>query len=254
MATQIILSSNLHGCLDTWGDYTTLLMLYRRLLQDNLQKDNVLLSKEMKVFVFGELGIAYQQLGYVSKSVKYHQQATEIAKEIGNRRAEGSNLGYLGNAYRNLGELRKSIEYHEDALKIAKEIGNMRGEVRWLGNLGNSYCILGEPERAIECCEHALKITREIGYKRGEGDNFENLGLAYSYLGELEKAIEFLNNSLAIGKEIEDPRIINFCENKLKELDEIEDSENSDYYPTSNNPPASKNLFQNIVSKLKSKK
>jgi len=414
LAAQIILSSNLHGCLDTWGDYTALLMLYKRLLQDNSQNDNVLLSKGMKVFVFGELGITYQQLGYVSKSIKYHQQAMEIAKEIGNKHAEGNNLGYLGNAYRNLGELRKAIEYyeqalkiaketvsryeeetwlgnlgnayrnlgesrrgieyhekaleiakeiedkrgegrwlgnlgnaylhlgeprraieyyeqaliivkeigdrrkegnnlgylgnayrdlgelkkaieyHKDALRIAKEIGNMRGEVRWLGNMGNLHCVLGEPERAIECCEKALKITREIGYKRGEGDNFENLGLAYNNLGELEeavryleqalkvfkeigyrrgignslrylglvysglgesrKAIELLKQSLSIGKEIEDPRIINFCENKLKELDEIEDSENSDYYPTSNNPPASKNLYQTIVSKLKPKK
>jgi len=69
-----------------------------------------------------------------------------------------------------------------------------------------------------------------------------------------------LKKSLAIGKAIEDPRIISFCEKKLKELDGIEDNENSKYYPTSNNspasnhPPASKTLFQTIVSKLKFKK
>ena len=46
-----------------------------------------------------------------------------------------------------------------------------------------------------------------------------NLGNAYSGLGEPKKAIEFLKQSLVIGKAIEDPRIIGFCEQKLKELE-----------------------------------
>jgi len=45
------------------------------------------------------------------------------------------------------------------------------------------------------------------------------LGLAYSDLGDGKKAIEFLKESLAIGKSIEDPKIINFCEQKLKDLE-----------------------------------
>ena len=52
-----------------------------------------------------------------------------------------------------------------------------------------------------------------------EGNSLGNLGLAYSDLGEPRKAIEFLKESLAIGKAIEDPRIISFCEQKLKELE-----------------------------------
>ncbi|HWQ48408.1 MAG TPA: hypothetical protein VN414_05585 [Methanosarcina sp.] len=57
-----------------------------------------------------------------------------------------------------------------------------------------------------------------------------------------------MKQSFAIGKAIEDPRIINFCEKKLKELDGIEDNENSSC------PPASKTLFQTIASKPKFKK
>jgi hypothetical protein len=101
---------------------------------------------------------------------------------------------------------------------------------------------------------------KEIDNRRGEGTVIGNLGLVYSHLREPRKAIEFLKKSLAIGKAIEDPRIVSFCEQKLKELNGAEDNENSNYYPTSNNssassrPPTSKNLFQIIVSKLKSKK
>jgi tetratricopeptide (TPR) repeat protein len=78
---------------------------------------------------------------------------------------------------------------------------------------------LGEPKKAIEYHEKALKISREIRDKRGESADLGNMGNAYNDLGESRKAIEFLKQSLAIGKAIEDPRIIGFCEQKLKELE-----------------------------------
>jgi len=49
-----------------------------------------------------------------------------------------------------------------------------------------------------------------------------------------------LKESLAIGKAIEDPRIISFCERKLKELEEPENIESS------NKPSVSRNFFVTI--------
>jgi hypothetical protein len=42
--------------------------------------------------------------------------------------------------------------------------------------------------------------------------------MSYIDLGQLKTAVELLKKSLAIGKAIEDPRIISFCEKKLKEI------------------------------------
>ncbi len=120
-------------------------------------------------------------------------------------------------------------------MKISREIGNRRGEGNHLGNLGLAYSDLGEPREAIKYYEQVLKISREIGDRRGEGNHLGNLGLAYSYLWEPRKAIEFLKQSLAIGKAIEDPRIVRFCEKKLKELEGIENDKTSNRYPFSNN-------------------
>ncbi|HII02044.1 TPA: tetratricopeptide repeat protein [Methanosarcinaceae archaeon] len=139
LAAIIIYRSGLHQLLDIWGNYTTLVELYNRLLPVDPFNEEILLKKEFQSFVFGNLGLEYS----------------------------------------NLGNVRKAIEYYEQALKISKEIGDRRGEGADLGNLGN----------------------------------------AYSHLGEPRKAIEFLKQSLAIGKAIEDPRIISFCEQKLKELE-----------------------------------
>jgi tetratricopeptide (TPR) repeat protein len=165
------------------------------------------------------LGIAYFQLGDARKAINYYEQALKISREIGDIQREGVSLGNLGNAYRTLGDARKAINCYEQALKISREIGDIRGEGADLGNLGTAYCILGDVKKAIDYYEQALKISREIGDRWGEGNHLGNLGIAYHALGDGKKAIELLKESLTIGELIEDPRIISFCEQKLKELE-----------------------------------
>ncbi|MDQ1253582.1 MAG: hypothetical protein QG646_2754 [Euryarchaeota archaeon] len=167
----------------------------------------------------GNLGNAYSDLGELNKAIEYYEQALKIAREIGDRHGEGTNLGNLGNAYNILGEPIKAIEYYGQILIVHREIGDRRGESADFGNLGLAYSKIGETRKAIEHHEKALKIAREIGDRYGEGNHFGNLGLTYSQLGETRKATEFLKQSLEIGKAIEDPRIIGFCEQKLKELE-----------------------------------
>ena len=167
----------------------------------------------------GNLGSAYSDLGDAKKAIDYYEQALKIDLEIGDRRGEGNHLGNLGIAYSDLGDAKKAIDYYEQALKIDLEIGDRRGEGNHLGNLGIAYSDLGDAKKAIDYYEQALKIDLEIGDRRGEGNHLGNLGIAYSDLGDAKKAIEFLKKSLAIGKSIEDPRMINFCEQKLKNLE-----------------------------------
>jgi tetratricopeptide (TPR) repeat protein len=166
----------------------------------------------------GNLGNAYYQLDQVDKAIEYYEQALVIAREIHDRRGEGTGLGNLGNAYYQLGQVDKAIEYHEQAMVISQEIGDRRGEGNALGSLGNAYSDLGLVKKAIEYHEQAMVISQEIGDRRGEGIWLGNLGNAYYQLGQVDKAIEYYEQAMVIGKEIKDPRIIDFCENNLKNL------------------------------------
>lgn len=167
----------------------------------------------------GDLGIVYNHFGKTKKAIEYNSNALKIAVHTGEKRREICELGNLGNVCIKLGPLKKANEYYEQALKISREIGDRREEGNSIRNLGTVYSQLGDPKKAIEYYGQALKISKDIGDRRGEGADLGNLGLAYSNLGEPRKAIEFLKQSLAIGKAIEDPRIIGFCEQKLKELE-----------------------------------
>ena len=106
-----------------------------------------------------------------------------------------------------LGDARRAIEFYEQALEIEKEIGDRRAEGSILGNLGNAYADLGDARRAIEFYEQRLVIAREIGDRRGEGNALWNMTLALDSLGEQERAIPCAQAALAIREQIEDPNI-----------------------------------------------
>ena len=68
-------------------------------------------------------------MGQTRRAIELYEQALAIAREIGDRLGEGSDLDNLGqNAYGELGEIRSALEYYELALANARDIGNRYGE------------------------------------------------------------------------------------------------------------------------------
>jgi tetratricopeptide (TPR) repeat protein len=152
------------------------------------------------------LGIAYIQLGENLLAIKILKKGLSIARKIGNRFGESNALGNLGISYAEIGDIHQSIKFFEKHLAIAHEIGDKRGEAADLGNLGLAYAELGDSRRAIVFYEQSLKIDHEIGYRCGEGANLGNLGMAYYDLGDASKAIKYYERHMAIACEIGDRR------------------------------------------------
>ena len=153
----------------------------------------------------GNMGLAYRNLGYARKGFEFYEQRLFIAREIGDRRGEGQALGSLAIAYAALGDARKAIEFYEQDLVIAREIGDRRGEGQDLGNLGNAYAALGDACKAIEFYEQYCNIAREIGDRRGEGIALWNSALALKEIGQRDDPIGRAEAALKIFEQIEDP-------------------------------------------------
>ena len=108
----------------------------------------------------GNLGLAYSDLGQVERAIEYHEQALVIAREIGDRRGEGSRPGQPGECLQRPGAGGESHRVlRAGAGASPEQIGDRRGEGTGLGNLGNAYSDLGQVERAIEYYEQALSIA-----------------------------------------------------------------------------------------------
>ena len=139
---------------------------------------------------YGNLGNVNYSLGDFRKASEYHKKHLKIATEIGDRVGEGGAYANLGNANYSLGDVRKAMEYHENHLKIAKGIGDRAGEGRAYGNLGDAYGSLGDFRKAIECHEKHLKIAKEIGDREGEGRAYHGFGKQYFHLGQFDIAVD----------------------------------------------------------------
>ena len=71
--------------------------------------------------LLGTVGLAYAALGQVEKAIGFYEQHLAIAREIGDRRGEGTDLGNLGVAYKNLGQVEQAIGFYEQHLAIARD-------------------------------------------------------------------------------------------------------------------------------------
>lgn len=152
----------------------------------------------------GNLGNAYSDLSETRRAIQFYEQLLAIVRENGDRRGEGGALSNLGIAYADLGESCSAIQFYEQALLIHRQFGDHRNEGKDLGNLGIAYKDLGENSRAIEFFEQQLAIVRKIGDRRGEGNALGSVGNVYSALGETRRAIHFYEQSLVIAREIDD--------------------------------------------------
>jgi tetratricopeptide (TPR) repeat protein len=119
--------------------------------------------------LLSKLGILHYTLGEMRRAIEYYEEALAIAREIGDRRGEGADLGNLGNAYSALGEVARAIDYYQQALEIAREIGDRRGEAFTSWNLG--LLVEGsDPARAVELMQVCVDYERDIGHPDAEAD------------------------------------------------------------------------------------
>ena len=130
-----------------------------------------------------------------------------IAREIGDRRGEGSALGNLGLAYADLGQAERAIGFYEQAA------GHRCARSATAGARGTPWATWASPTPTwarwsgpSASTSSSLVIAREIGDRRGEGNALGNLGIAYADLGQAERAIGFYEQHLAIAREIGDRR------------------------------------------------
>ena len=90
------------------------------------------------------LGCFFEETGEYVKAKEFLENSLPIAKEIGDRKGEGSAYGYLGDVNLSLGKYTKAKEYFENAHVIAVDIGCRKGEALCYERLGVMFPKTGE--------------------------------------------------------------------------------------------------------------
>lgn len=186
----------------------------------------------------GNLAIACYYRGRMREGLEHSHAALLAYREIGEHRAEVTNLHWLGLFHSLLGELDTGIEYLERALKIATETGNdpvgavllihmaeiqlHRGRLdlaaahldeaasleRRSVSIDKSGDLLGATARlllaegrAAEGLEHAKRVVEErtdAADHRNRAAGMVTLAAAYDALGEHAEAVAYYDRVLAM--------------------------------------------------------
>ena len=190
------------ACLDFYeihGPYTDAIALLKRVLGQTLCRETqgrLLRRASWLLYLAGQL----------TEALDHNQRALTIAREVGDRRAEGVALGTRAHLDHQRGLTKEAEDCGKEALAIAREVGDRRDESIALGRLAYLNHSQGRLDEALELHQQALVIAREVGDRRGEGGKLANIALLHHTQGVLPKALEYIQQALVIARELGDRR------------------------------------------------
>ncbi len=150
------------------------------------------------------LGYSQRGLGRYDRSLDFHQQALEIARNAGDKTCEIANLNHLSRTYVQQQNYSEAINYSQRALIFSRQTGDKTGEANALVNLGYSEVMqakqteISEPEvyeSAINYLEQGLKLAEKLSDLQSQALCFSSLGIAYLVTAQYPIAIKYLENA-----------------------------------------------------------
>jgi predicted ATPase/class 3 adenylate cyclase len=144
------------------------------------------------------------------ESIRYHQEALEIAQRTGDERIIAATYDLLGMASMLGGDALAGVTNFQQAVGFFRRQGNRRGLAGSLVALvvsSSSFPFASVrtimAEEAIAFGQEALALTREIGWRAGESYALWANAALYASLGRYTEAMESAQASMALANSIQ---------------------------------------------------
>ena len=110
-----------------------------------------------------ELAALDAQTGRVAAARAGYEEALRLARELGDKAAQATELMHLGITCRKAGELVQAREDLTEALTLAQQVGDALGTARTLNSLGYLAGDEGNVSQACHYLREALAIFERMG-------------------------------------------------------------------------------------------
>ncbi len=144
------------------------------------------------------LGYSQRALGQYESSVKFHQEALEIARNAEDKACEIANLNHLSRTYVEQKNYTEAINNSQRALILSRQAGDKISEANALANLGYSEVMQAQSEAeadyemAINYLQQGLNLSDKLGDLQSKALCLSSLGVAYIVTEQASKAIKHL--------------------------------------------------------------
>ncbi|MGB3637410.1 MAG: tetratricopeptide repeat protein, partial [Rivularia sp. (in: cyanobacteria)] len=175
------------------GDYLKDALSY---LDEPLQRVE---GTQEKARILTILGYSQRALGQYESSVKFHQQALEIARNAEDKACEIANLNHLSRTFVEQKNYTEAINNSQRALILSRQAGDKISEANALANLGYSEVMQAQEseeeadyEMAINYLQQGLNLSEKLGDLQSKALCLSSLGVAYIVTEQPSKAIKSL--------------------------------------------------------------
>ncbi|MEM9388108.1 MAG: diguanylate cyclase [Pseudomonadota bacterium] len=116
--------------------------------------------------VFNSLGVVYDHLGELDRSLEWHSRSLTLSRKTGNETGIADGLYAIGHVHRQLKEFTQALAYFQDALRLDVATGDAQNIARSHMQVGTTYGALGNYETARAHVEDARDMFARIGSPR----------------------------------------------------------------------------------------
>ena len=145
-------------------------------------------STSAKIEALSQLGDMDFWIEQIPEAEAKFQQALKLARESGDRQAEGRVLALVAAVQRSRQEYAKALDTLKTALEINQWANDRKGEARSRFFMGTVLHLQKQYPRALETFQQALKIDQSIGNQDEMCHIYDWIAITYRELKDLKQA------------------------------------------------------------------
>ncbi|XP_066294360.1 tetratricopeptide repeat protein 28-like isoform X1 [Branchiostoma lanceolatum] len=108
------------------------------------------------------------QLDSPRTAIQYYEQYLALARQLGDRGAEGTAYNKLGLAHHGIGDHQAALEWYQQVLKMREEDGDKKAQISQHINVGYAYLSMEETDQATSHFDTALHMAQQIEDPHGQ--------------------------------------------------------------------------------------
>ena len=164
--------------------------LLKVLSTDESERDLPLLAT-----TYGNIGLAYYELGDADVAIRWHLKAVAAAQTPTDSARAYNNLGIC---YQKIKDWNRALRYHQRSLAICQQEGIEAGIAHNLGNLGIIQHNVGQFDASIRSHRRSLALHQVLEDEYHEAINYNNLGDVYTSVDNIDSALYCHQRALRI--------------------------------------------------------
>ncbi|PLX00271.1 MAG: hypothetical protein C0594_15890 [Marinilabiliales bacterium] len=183
--------------------------------ENDLQLAKELGDKNAEGRALYNFGYIAQRKGDMDVSVAKYNESEEIFTKAGNMGGAADALNGLGIVYKKMADYSSALRCFKMSLNKSVEANDLEVKSRSLNGIAGIHQTEGEFDEAIKFYLRAKEIKEQIGDEMGKGKTLHNIGNTYFQWGKLNKSMEYQQEALRIFEKINFSAGIGSCLNNM---------------------------------------